>query len=679
LSLPGPPLPATEPRLPPNWQLRAFELLLAARLLRSRRSAHLSLVTAMSVAGIALGVAALIVVLAVNTGFQTAFADRILATYPHLVIMQRGVDLRDHRGVAAKLETVPGVRQVSPATYDDMMLSSQDGRGGAIVRGVPVEVLRQLPPGAIVAGQIDGRGELPLLDVSQPGLLRVTAGIAGGRHIAWLPPTNSAKARPLQLIAVQGAAHGLGAVQVFDAAGCEATPAGRRQLATPPGTLAVLTSRTGDPLRQGERGLCRIAASFELLPGILYLRWLDGGVQRELEFEVVAGQTTTILLDGAEATAVAGPPADLPALVAAVRPVVAQGQTLQVVLPEAQPQPLPADPTAAWLALPAELPAVALGEGLAKRLQVKIGDEVRAVSPTRGIDRGGEVGAESASGRFRVATIIRTGFHDHDQRLALVDFSAAQRFLGRGDLARWVEVRVADPILASQQVEQFRAALEPTDLAELLAQTQQLKSRLADLPKTAQAGTELRPADDAVALVDNWVTGLRVARQVRGRTTSQYRVMDWEEMNRNIFDAARMQKVAMSLFPFIIVLVAALNVVGTQAVIVHERARDIAILRAMGSTRRSVASVFLLQGLVVGLLGTALGLGLGGLACVLLDVVGYPLDPQVYLIDRVPVQIEAAMFVLAGGAAVVLAFGAAWLAAQRAAARRPVDALRRLD
>ncbi len=67
------------------------------------------------------------------------------------------------------------------------------------------------------------------------------------------------------------------------------------------------------------------------------------------------------------------------------------------------------------------------------------------------------------------------------------------------------------------------------------------------------------------------------------------------------------------------------------------------------------------------------------MACFLLDAVGYPLDPQVYLISRLPVLVEASSFFLAGGAAIVLAFAAAWFAAQRAASRAPVEALRRLD
>ena len=78
-------------------------------------------------------------------------------------------------------------------------------------------------------------------------------------------------------------------------------------------------------------------------------------------------------------------------------------------------------------------------------------------------------------------------------------------------------------------------------------------------------------------------------------------------------------------------------------------------------------------------LGTAIGLGVGGVACLLLDAVGYPLDPQVYLISRLPVLIEGSTFVIAGIAATVLAFAAAWWSAQRAASRAPVEALRRLD
>ncbi len=621
----------------------------------------------MSVAGIALGVAALIVVLAVNTGFQVAFQDRILATYPHLVIMKRGVDLREWRDVQDKLKNVPGVRIVAPATYDDMMLSAAGGRAGAIVRGVPAATVQGLPEGAVVSGKLDTQGEFPLLK-QQKGQLQVVHGIASARHVV---AVGDDFAQPFSILPPGVGSAGL---VVFDANGCGKTPAEKNA-----DSGVYLLEPTGmEPLRRAKKSPCALVASWEVLGGQYVVRWQSGGTQHDQTVELHDGETLALILQGATVHAVLPPTEPLSPAVAAIVAVPLNNAPLQVTLPDGVQHVLK---TPEWLGFAGELPAMALGEGLAKRLQVKVGDEVRAVSPLRGLDSGdsGQAQAQSASGRFRVAAIIRTGFFDHDQRLALCDFAAAQRFLGRGDLARWVEVRVDDPILAAERADSFRAALEPTEIGELLSDAKLLHERLGSLGHENLTGMTVRPPTNTVAVVDNWVSAFRAARQLRPRNGSAWRVIDWQEMNRNIFDAARMQKIAMSLFPFIIVLVAALNVVGTQAVVVHERAREIAIIRAMGGTRRSVAAIFLVQGLVVGLMGTALGLAVGGLACLLLDAVGYPLDPQVYLISRLPVLIEASTFVVAGIAATVLAFAAAWWSAQRAASRAPVEALRRLD
>ncbi len=650
------------PRMPHKSALRWFELLMAGRLLRSRRSAQLSLVTTLSIAGIALGVAALIVVLAVNTGFQTAFRDRILASYPHIVVMQRGVDLRDWRTVAARLRTAPGVRHAGPATYDDMMLSAAQGRAGAIVRGVQPDILADLPPGALIAGQLDTRGERPQWTLTGDQL-QLRPGIAGGRHLLVVGAGD--EVRPVPLLPVPGA---LGSLAIIDAETCA-------KGAKVHGSIYLRQGEGIEPMRAIERGGCGELATWEALAGEYLLTWQSGGVQLQQKVTLGAGKATAVVVWGANATVAPEMRDDLAPTAAAVAVMTPADRHLTILDPQGRPVAAPTE----WVALPSELPAAALGEGLAKRLAVKVGDEVRAVSPLRGLDRVGEGSEGSASGRFRVTAILRTGFHDHDQRLALVDFAVAQRFLGRGDIARWVEARVDDPILATRELDRFKAAVEPADLGDLLGDARELDRRLNEMAKGGPGAYDLRPPTDSLAVIDNWGSGLRAMRQTRPRAQGLYRVIDWEEMNRNIFDAARMQKVAMSLFPFIIVLVAALNVVGTQAVIVHERARDIAILRAMGSTRRSVASVFFVQGLVVGLAGTLIGLAVGGLACWLLDVVGYPLDPSVYLISRLPVQAEPQAFALAGGAAVVLALAAAWLAAQRASARSPVEALRRLD
>jgi len=637
-----------------------FELLVAGRLLRSKRSAHLSVISVMSVSGIALGVAALIVVLAVNTGFQTAFQERILSTWPHMVAMRRGLDLRDWREVVRRVQRLPYARSVNPATYDDMMLSSSDGRSGAVVRGVPASTLAGLPEGIVASGELDLQGEAPVVKVTAAAAVAVTGGAAGGRHVV-IVERRGGKLAPMTAAVIDPQGE-LGGLLVIDRGACGGAAKGLISLEH---DIGGETARTA--LRR-----CGAVAQWDVLAGRFKLR--HGGPDAPAaEVEIIAGRTAVAVLDG-NTTHIVPPSDGLPDTAAAVAVVSLVGE-VRVALPAAK-EPLRVAGVSAWRAFTAPLPAIALGEGLAKKLQVKIGDEVRAVSPMRD-DGGGRQG--SAAGRFRVATIVRTGFYDHDQRLALVDFTAAQRFLGRGDVAHWVDVRIDEPILARSRVPELRAALEPTTVENLLSDVARLRGKLARVQAEVIPGLEVRRPRNAIDMVDNWVAGVRAGRQAQTRALSMFRVIDWEEMNRNIFDAARMQKVAMSLFPFIIVLVAALNVIGTQAVVVHERSRDISILRAMGATRRSVGSIFLVQGLAVGLVGTLLGLAVGGLCCLLLDAVGYPLDPHVYLISKLPVQIEAATFALAGGAATLLTFAAAWLAARRAAERSPVDGLRRLD
>ena len=671
-----------------------FELMLAARLLRSRRSAQLSIVSWMSTMGIALGVAALIVVLAVNTGFQAAFQDRILSTYPHLVVMRRGLDMDDWRGVTGKLGRLPWVRSAVPATYDDMMLASAGGRAGAVVRGIPAATLAQLPAGLVIEGAVDLQGEAPgaSLVAGAPARLQLQRFTAGGRHVVLRGAGRDDEALAITpLLAPQA---GFAGLVLFDAGGCRGTE-------QPVGELLLDRGADSEPQRRAPRKACDVAAWWELLDGEIQLVWHVG--ERELRKVVPlhAGETTFVAIQGDSAT-VLPPPSEVPLTAAGAIVLNLGASPLAVELPDERAGPegagsgagpqagmaiawtsaaalAPGD-SSAWLVRAGGLPAIALGEGLAAKLGAKLGDEVRAVSPMRADGDGGR-GVRGVDGRFSVKAIVRTGFYDHDQRLALVDFSAAQRFLGRGDVARWVDVRTDEPILARSRIPAVEAALEPRDLADLLEEAADVRTRLARIQQELVPGLEVQDAPTtARGQLDNWLAGVRAARQARKiKPAGLFRVLDWEEMNRNIFDAARMQKVAMSLFPFIIVLVAALNVVGTQAVIVHERARDIAILRAMGARRRSIGAIFLAQGLAVGVVGTLLGLLVGWICCVLLDVVGYPLDPHVYLISRLPVLIEVQPFLLAGGSAIALCFGAAWAAARRAAERSPVDGLRRLD
>lgn len=664
-----------------------FELLVAGRLLRSKRSTHLSLISVMSVSGIALGVAALIVVLAVNTGFQGAFQERILSTWPHMVAMRRGLDLRDWRDVVHRIEKLNFVRTVNPATYDDMMLSSANGRAGAVVRGVPAITLKGLPEGVVVAGELDLRGEAPIVTVTAPmskpatdeakGLpqVHVADGRAAARHVVIVQPQRkgSVDGNAAQVVATLSAVippqGDLGGLLIIDRGACGDD--GETTTRAEKSGLTLRYAVSKEAVRHGLR-TCGVVAQWELMSGVFELEIGDGDDRRTMDVEVETGSTSVVVIGTTADAHIPGPNAIAPT-VAAIAVVEIDGAKVAALWP-GQEQAQRAD--GQWHAFSAGLPTIAIGEGLAKKLSVKIGDEVRAVSPLRAEGTGS---GSSAAGRFEVRTIVRTGFYDHDQRLALVDFTAAQRFLGRGDVAHWVDVRIHDALLAKRRIPALKAALEPVTLEDMLRDVQRMKGKIARIQSEIVPGLVIRKPRHSLDMVDNWVAGFRAARQARTRAMSMFRVIDWEEMNRNIFDAARMQKVAMSLFPFIIVLVAALNVIGTQAVVVHERSRDIAIMRAMGATKRSVGSIFLVQGLAVGLVGTAIGLLLGGIFCLLLEAVGYPLDPHVYLISELPVRIEAETFFVAGGAATLLTFGAAWLAARRAAVRSPVQGLQRLD
>ena len=117
----------------------AVEWFVAKRLLLSRKRSYVSLVSSVSMWGLALGVASLVVVLSVTTGFEIAFRDKLLGVYPHMVVIGRGGDLPGYRSVVENLKGTEGILSVQPATYDEMMASHKGRQSGAMVKGVVVD------------------------------------------------------------------------------------------------------------------------------------------------------------------------------------------------------------------------------------------------------------------------------------------------------------------------------------------------------------------------------------------------------------------------------------------------------------------------------------------------------------------------------------------------------------
>jgi lipoprotein-releasing system permease protein len=157
----------------------------------------------------------------------------------------------------------------------------------------------------------------------------------------------------------------------------------------------------------------------------------------------------------------------------------------------------------------------------------------------------------------------------------------------------------------------------------------------------------------------------------------EYRYNDWIRLNWSLFSALKLEKTAMFLILALIILVAALNIVSSLIMTVIEKTREIGILKSMGATSPGIMRIFIFQGLMVGVIGTGLGLGLGYVLCLLLARYQFvKLPPDVYFINKLPVQMQAGDFLLVGGAALLITLAAAVYPAWKASRMEPIEAIR---
>jgi len=179
-----------------------------------------------------------------------------------------------------------------------------------------------------------------------------------------------------------------------------------------------------------------------------------------------------------------------------------------------------------------------------------------------------------------------------------------------------------------------------------------------------------------VKITDRWHTAQAVA-DLDSILGPQYRVVDWQEQNRNLFQALKLEKLGMSVILLLIILVAAFNIVSTLTMVVTDKTREIGILKAMGMTAGSVRRIFLVQGVVIGIVGTGLGLALGLFAAFLVgDLKLIRLDPSVYFIDHLPVAVDPLDVVLTVVASLAIAALATMYPARQASRLFPIEAIR---
>jgi lipoprotein-releasing system permease protein len=261
-------------------------------------------------------------------------------------------------------------------------------------------------------------------------------------------------------------------------------------------------------------------------------------------------------------------------------------------------------------------PGIILGNELARNLGVSQGEPVTVISP---LGRLTPLGQVPRSQTFRVTGIFDSGMYEYDSTIAYVSLWAAQRFLGIGDRVTGIEVRVSD----------------------------------------------IYEADRVAKAIGKALGGY------------PYWSRDWMRMNKNLFSALKLEKIVMFIILTLIILVAAFNIVGTLIMVVLEKTRDIAILKSMGATGRSIMKIFMIEGAVIGLVGTILGLLGGFTLCELLATYKFVELPQdVYYISTLPVKMDPLDVALIAVAAMVISLAATLYPAWQASRLDPAEAIR---
>lgn len=268
-------------------------------------------------------------------------------------------------------------------------------------------------------------------------------------------------------------------------------------------------------------------------------------------------------------------------------------------------------------------PGIIIGKELARNLNLLVGDKVSVISPLGTMS---PLGMIPKMKPFRVAAIFNTGMFEYDSTLAYVALGEAQAFLSLGDAVTGIQLKVSDV----------------------------------------------------------YGTGA-ISQQINRDLGYPFYARDWMQMNKNILFALKTEKVVMFIILTLIVLVAAFGIASTLFMVVMEKTKDIAILKSMGGTRTSVMKIFVLEGVFIGVVGTAFGV-LGGLliahnletiVTVVQKVTGFQFfSKDVYYLDHFPSRVIPADVALISVTAVLISFAATLYPAWQASRLPPAQALR---
>jgi lipoprotein-releasing system permease protein len=260
-------------------------------------------------------------------------------------------------------------------------------------------------------------------------------------------------------------------------------------------------------------------------------------------------------------------------------------------------------------------PGLIIGRELAKTLHVYVGDEVTLVSPLGDL---GPMGVLPRSRRFRIAAIFYSGMYEYDASHAYMKLDVAQEFLDLKQNVTGIEIKASD----AEQVTALRPQL----------------ARLVDRPELS--------------------------------------LRDWKESNKNLFSALKLEKIATFIILSIAIAVASFCIICTLLLMVTEKSKEIAILKAIGSSDRAILRIFMTEGVMIGAIGTVFGVVTGLATTLGLLWFGVRLDPDVYYVDRLPINVDPVDYVVVALAALAITTIATIYPAVAASRLRPVDGIR---
>lgn len=580
-----------------------FEDFVGMRYLMAKRDRNmLSVITLISVGGVAVGVMALIVVLSVMGGFEADFREKIIGSKAHVVISAKDGYIENYQEIREIARTVPKVEGISAYVEAEVMLNSPTNLQAAILRGIDYREITTTTelgkymeegrleylenpdaiPSIMTAGSVMKRGTLTLQSDKEDGELtqeradrlekagaRAAIAFAAGKHGKWLAEDESDAVIP--------------DTSTKDGSSPYELP--KHAKAPNEADTATETDDFRDPNNaQSADILSEEDAEITALIG--EDKWVDQKSARQPKsLSGIAGDERR-------------PNAEL-------LPQKTRSRQMKAI------PGLTNDDIGMK-----RVGAIIIGRELKGNLTLYPGAELNVMSPSGDL---GPTGGLPKSRPFKVVGSYYSGMFDFDAKMGYISMSDAQALLGIGDSISGIDVRC-------------------TKLEDSLEVRDSLREKLKDFPNV--------------------------------------KVDDWRTLNSSLFSAIMLEKVAMFTILTSIILVASFNILCLLIMMVIEKAREIAIFKAMGTTDYSVIRIFVIQGAIIGGLGTLIGLILGLGLCWLIMTMGIKMPGEVHYITTLPVTIVPLEVFIICCSSIAISLLATILPARMAVKLNPVDGLR---